>query len=324
MIKSRILKWIWAVFVFILLIIARDLYIEWSAPVTYVNIVEDVDKDSFGFIKLNNKELIDKVAFKYSKNEIDSNTEMIIKLSDDSSYEGYTKEEKMFSIPIVLYFRTRMYSDTDGFNKNIGSRTNDALFKDFNSILLGILEDKSWQDIGIDKNVAKGPIELYIPSKNNFWYDVVVEEFYFVLNNYKKPTLEEKEVLKDKVDIILSSCVEVEDISSSIEELFSKKDNSKVFVGPENIILNFNGVSGLAVSSFLPSYEAYSPCYIKNTLGVYFDIYTKTDSNNEKVNLLKSALLNDCFSYTGVRSKYDVVSAYGARCMDEINIVPYN
>lgn len=320
MIKSRVSRWIFTIVVFICMIMPKSLYIKWSIPVTYINIVEDVDKDSFGFIKLNDLKVVDKLAFKYSKNEISPNTEMIIKLSDDSSYVGYTKEEKMFSIPIVLYFRSSMYSNTEGFNKNIGSKTNTAIFKDFNSILLGILENKSWQDIGIDKNVAKGPIKLYIPSKNDFWYDVIVEEFYFVLNNYKKPTLEEKELLKDKVDIILNSCIEVEDISSSISELYSTNDKSKVFVGPENIILNFKNTDKMINTSI----SSYSPCYIKNTLGVYFDIYTKTNSNNEKVNLLKNELLNKCFLYTGVRSKYDAVSAYNTRCMDEINIIPYN
>lgn len=320
MIKSRVSQWIVIIVILSCLIIAKSFYVKLSTPVEYINITEYVDKDSFGFIKLNNLELTEKFGFKYSKNEINANTEMIIKPSDNSSYVGYRKEEKIFSIPIVLYFRSDMYSNTDGFNQNIGSKTNTAIFKDFNNILLGILENKSWQDIGIDKHVAKGPIKLYIPSKNDFWHDIVIEEFYFVLNNYKKPTLEEKELLKDKVDIILKSCVEVEDISNSIAELYSTSDRSKVFVGPENIILNFTSTGKMMNTST----SSYSPCYIKNTLGVYFDMYIKTDLNNEKVNLLKNKLLNKCFSYTGIRSKYGSVSEYNTKCMDEINIIPYN
>lgn len=327
MIKSRFKEWIIVLFIFFGLISVRDLLVRLftpAPPLSQIKVSEMGFADSLGFSRLNGT-VVQNGQIEYLLNQVDENSIFITDInSSNKTYEGYDKIEKAFKIPIVLYFRYNMYAYTDAFNKNIGSLTSDgAMFKDLKPILLAMSTNSSWKDIGVNKNVVKGPIKLYIPKKDDIWYDMIIEEFYFALNDYTVPTAEKREELKPVVESILANCVEVEDMKQSIVDACGNNDYDKVFIGPENIISPLKSEDRMLFSR---NNRTFAPCYIKNTLGLYLDLYVKSDSvGEENVSEVKNYLLEDseCFKMTSIRGMNTKIGSYDNQLMDEINITPY-
>ena len=104
-----------------------------------------------------------------------NNSDIIIKDSSDEKIDGYVKYSKQFTSPIVMFVPYDAYDiENSGFNKDSISTTWSTHYyiqKDLKIILEAIENDKSYTDIGINKEVfGDTKVQIAIPDKNNCYY----------------------------------------------------------------------------------------------------------------------------------------------------------
>lgn len=223
-------------------------------------------------------------------------------ITDDS----YIKYENALYTPYVLYFKARAYESSNNLFINLSGSNytlSSCLECDLYKILDGMLNDKEWKDIGVSKNVAKGPITLHIPNESSMYWDDVLDIFYITLNAGKDVTEEDKARLQGDIDKILSKCVKERYILNAIQMADAKEPI--VALAPE--MFNYHG-SDLYKCFGNDNGDQYKPVYMKITKNIYFNMYIKKqgiegeeDFGDSLMNYIKS---NSYFNArTGFRVK---------------------
>ena len=253
---------------------------------TFKSNISDIDKD-YTFTLYDSKE----------------NVDYIIQPASDEIIPGYTKYSNYIYTPMVIWARTEATDVDYGFtvlNENSSSST---VYKDLEIILEAIEDEKTFEDIGINKKVAKDKVKLYIPNKNSTYYPYVENLFYITLNNGKVPTEEEREELKTRVNSLLKKCSKVEDVGQKILSLYSKNnDDYTLFIGPEALcardVYAFNTTNNSAWVNVYPNW----------TCSYNYDLFVKTENKEELIKILKDSEFSDKTGYriydTGNFSEY--------------------
>lgn len=231
----------------------------------------------------------------YEFNLIDTKevAEIIMQPSSDEVIAGYSKYDNYVYTPLVLFARSTCLNNDSGFTVLDANSSDSTAYKDLLVILEAMEEDKTYEDIGISKKVATGPVKLAIPSKTSVYYPYIEELFYATINNGKIPTEAEKTALKTRVDNLMKKCIKVEDIGAKIIELYEKDSKDyTLFIGPECLITRnkyaFNTTND----------DAWCTVYLNYTIPYSYDIFVKTEN---KENLLNAFMLGKFSGETGYR-----------------------
>lgn len=219
-----------------------------------------------------------------------TNCDFIILKHSDETIQGYKKYSNYIYTPIVMWARGDCLDSEYGFTVLNSGSYSATVYKDLKIILNAMLNDKTFEDIGINKKVAEGKVTLAIPSKTSVYYDYIKELLYSTLNNGK---IEEsqKSAFKSDVNNILDKCQKVEDVGQKIIALDDKENKDyKLFLGPESVCAR-------DCYSFC-SRESWVPVYLNATYNIGYDLYVKAEKSDELIKALKDS---DFSEETGYR-----------------------
>lgn len=208
--------------------------------------------------------------FDYNPYNTQDGSDIIIKLASNEQITGYKKYSNYIYSPVVLFARNDCLDDKSGFTVyNPTSQYSSTAYKDLYPILTAIEDGKQFADIGISKNVATGPVRITLPAKNSAYYNTVVDVIYATLND-GIPTETQRKELEPRVNKILDACTYVEDISSTICNLY-QTDNKDyaLFLAPENAM----SISSSAFNT--TNRDAWMSVYLTKTLNVSYDVFIR-------------------------------------------------
>ena len=206
------------------------------------------------------------------------NPDILFKLSDDnSSFEGYQKYDEFAYSPIVLYARSTFINDPGYAFIKMEQKDNTAYKVDLFYILKNMEENKTWKDIGVNEEIINGPITLTIPSENTSYYKYIEKLFYLTLANKSELSDNEKETLKPRVELLLSKCEKVPDVSQAISNEYKNPTNGyKMFLGPE--FLYFRGSDEMSRQNT----NAYTVAYPFDTSYLKMDMFLKNNYTEDE------------------------------------------
>lgn len=196
----------------------------------------------------------------------------IIFSASDEEREGYKLEKDILYTPLVMYVNLDIDYHRDGFIEvNYSEKKNKI---NLLTVLTAMEENKTWEQIGIHKDVASDKITIYIPDENSWMYPYVEELFYITLNGGKAPNDEEKELLRERIKKLINKCTLVPDLSKEmLEECENQSKNKKVFIGPESLFMTTNMLHSGSSNRFVP-------VYFNKTVFIYQNMYLKTNYEN--------------------------------------------
>lgn len=244
-----------------------------------------------------NKNLTINTDLKYLSSDSSTKPDMIINKSDSTSETnkpGYKYYPKMFYSPIVCYVDGYRYKNSSDWNGYDNVKNN--YYIDVSQALEGLLEDKTWEDIGVDDDAAamKGEIVVKIPNEKSEYYDAVLD---FIKNNMQSDGLTDEQK-DEKVQNIINKC-ESFNIGKWVE---NKEDLEKneVIIAPEFYYMNASNEVLIA--------------YGNKTNAVFYDVWLA-----DKTDFVKGR--NDkeyTFDYAEdiaemYRSDYDILRNVGLR-----------
>lgn len=214
---------------------------------------------------------------------------------------GFKKIDNLFYSPIVGFVSHSAINNPEGFIRL--SSSTDTRQIDLKVILEGMENDSTWKDIGVSTKVVKGNIILTIPNETSPYYKDVENLFYITLNSGKEVTDEDREVLENRVNNILSKCDKVSSILDAIMSEHTKpSSDGKFFIGPEYLMVHL----GEAVNSQRYS-NTFIQVYFSNNVFLTADCFLKSDysDGNNLSNLFYEYTVNgsdgDFSRYTGWR-----------------------
>ena len=244
-----------------------------------------------------NKNLTINTDLKYLSSDSSTKPDMIINKSDSTSETnkpGYKYYPKMFYSPIVCYVDGYRYKNSSDWNGYDNVKNN--YYIDVSQALEGLLEDKTWEDIGVDDDAAamKGEIVVKIPNEKSEYYDAVLD---FIKNNMQSDGLTDEQK-DEKVQNIINKC-ESFNIGKWVE---NKEDLEKneVIIAPEFYYMNASNQVLIA--------------YGNKTNAVFYDVWLadKTDSvkgrNDKEYTFDYAEDIAEMY-----RSDYDILRNVGLR-----------
>ena len=168
-------------------------------------------------------------------------------------------------------------------------------------LLVGLENDKTFQDIGIAKKVAEGPIVISIPDESNESYAEVRKLFLLTLDD-KSESVDEVE---KRVDKLLKKCKKVSDPIGEMMRITKNSDeHNLIFIGPEYYVESDKHESAQVFNCTKKS--AWQSVYPNKTCNITYDVFVKNDK--EKI-------------FDKVKYKYKYV---GLRSIDKSTIGEYN
>jgi hypothetical protein len=209
------------------------------------------------------------------------NADIIIASTTDDIPYNYTVKEDILYSPLVMYITASVESVNTGF---IRINNTNSYKIDLMTILNAMEEGKSWQDIGINKNILVGKVTLCIPNKNSWYYKEVENLFYINLNGGRMPTNAEKTVLKPRVESLMDKCNSVDSIEIEIKkEANNQKETNEVYIAPECLFMTTEYMK----NSFPPLFK---PIYFTKTTFIYADFYINNNSHiaNDFIDVIQS------------------------------------
>lgn len=167
--------------------------------------------------------------------------------------------------------------------------------KDIRYILEAIETNKAWEEIGINNQTVigsiDGPVTLKIPNKHSKDFQDIKSYIIMVINDYKP--CENKEELEKRADMILSKCIEIENVPSLVDSLNSdpKKVDFGMVLCKESTIAECRYCDqGIAVINMVYPVK------------VSYNLYIKKD-DTETINIVKSLVQSKKFySKTSLRN----------------------
>ena len=271
MYKSRPILWLIATGTVIALCLLQG----FIGCVTYEAPPFSVYCDSSDNLLRRNLGNVEAVEFDYKLYDTMDSVDIIVKESSNTTINGYKKYSNYVYTPIVLIARRACLEENSGFTVYNSGGASSTCYKDLLPILVAIEEGKQYSDIGIAKDVASGEVKLCIPSESNLYYNAVVDTIYATLNG-GVPTEAERQHLKERVDNILSKCEKVEDIGTTIYNVYKKDDkNYTLFLAPENTL----GISIYPINT--SNNGSWNIVYLNKTCGYYFDVFIRDCENHD-------------------------------------------
>lgn len=243
-----------------------------------------------------NKNLTINTDLKYLSSDSSIEPDMIIDKSDltsESNKPGYKYYPKMFYSPIVCYVDKFCYKNSRDWNGY--DNVKDNYYIDVSQVLEGLLEDKTWEDIGVDNKYAmQGEIVVKIPDEKSEYHDDVLD---FIKNNMQSDGLTDAQK-DEKVQNIINKC-ESFNVGKWVE---NKKDLEKneVIIAPEFYYMDTS-------NNVLITYG-------NKTNAVFYDVWltNKTDSvkgrNNKEYTFDYAEDIAEMY-----RSDYDILQNVGLR-----------
>ncbi len=288
MYKGKVSVWVWIIVVVLFVQFCLNIVFPWvgswgeyeSTTVYAESVYDDALLDTIG-----NKNFLDYDWF------VDKQTPDIYITDnvDIENKEGYKKYSNYLYSPLVMYVRSQVVdgSNHSGFIRlSPDDGTSSPLQIDFYNILVGMEEDKTWEDIGVSKKVVNGKINIVIPNERCTYYSKVVDLFYLTLNNNKVPTDEERVSLTSRVNDLLDKCEKTSSISQGMLDEYTKSSKGyKVFIGPEYLLVR----GGNEITR--QNYDAYTCVYFMNTTFIETDLYVKSNYAEDEI-----AVAEDVFS----------------------------
>lgn len=295
MYRSKFLTWI-AIVVLILggkyctdLYLQMDDVIEFSMYSTVQNIQTRNNILSFSDTTL-----------KRAKSTVGSSMDSDVLISDhsDKDISGYTKYDKFYYSPIVIYARFVSKNDS-GFNYSAqGTSGSTAAFKNILPIINGFEEDKTYQDIGLNYMQEDSQIKIAIPLESDTYsYNAIKDMFYIVLNDGNIPTEDERKSLDERVNNILNKCEHYEDIVTELTVSLKLKADDTIYISTESH--GINNSSLFYTSSQSSNSSCYYPVYVEPAVGQYYDLYIKEGINE---NVIKYFYSDEFTNKSGLRS----------------------
>ena len=244
-----------------------------------------------------NKNLTINTDLKYLSSDSSTKPDMIINKSNSTSETnkpGYKYYPKMFYSPIVCYVDDYRYKNSSDWNGYDNVKNN--YYIDVSQVLEGLLEEKTWEDIGVDDDAAamEGEIVVKIPNEKSEYYDAVLD---FIKNNMQSDGLTDEQK-DEKVQNIINKC-ESFNIGKWVE---NKEDLEKneVIIAPEFYYMNASNEVLIA--------------YGNKTNAVFYDVWLadKTDSvkggNDKEYTFDYAEDIAEMY-----RSDYDILRNVGLR-----------
>lgn len=214
---------------------------------------------------------------------IDKNNPNIVVTDKDYNSEGYNVIKDYLYTPMVLYVRSSVLNNSEGFilANTVNNEYTPYKF-DLRVILDAMEAGKTWKDIGVSSKVAKGVVRLSIPNERSPYYKSVVDLFYLTLNDFNEPTSEDIERLESRVSALLSKCDKVVDVGQEIRNEFEKPSTDyKVFIAPEFLFIR--GGSEMTRNN----YDAFIPVYFLDTTIHTMDMYYKVPVEGDKTDVVE-------------------------------------
>lgn len=214
---------------------------------------------------------VDRLSFVQSSKE---NSSIIIEEESNILPSKYTTYTDYLYSPIVGFVCDSLYDHTEGF-ADLG---NDAYKINLYDVLMGLNSGKEWQDLGINKKILTGKIQVVIPSENSPYYSYIRDLFAYTLTN--KSVLEESDYTL--ADTILNKCVKVSDIhirmkSDMDSKEFNEEHRSYFYIGPEFLVFNTNS----DIYALNNKYgDAYMAVYFEKTTKLTLDVSIQKDNSN--------------------------------------------
>ena len=250
----------------------------------------------------------------------------VILTTKDLDNKDFNKNEDIWLSPFVLYTGDHALVDKSGFtvsdlDSSLSYRT---AKKDLSIILLAMEKDKTWQDIGIVNTCLEGKIKLHIPDKNSPFYPYV--EKLFLMNLNEEVTEENFDILMQRVDKLISKCIQVENVESFINNTKNENKNMKIAViAPEYIIANnYSTFNGEHSSS---KQKTIIPVYLTKTTAIKYHLYSKNDlDENISQKIIDKYSSKKILTETGLRPLYQNVNieSLNSHCITDINIYDFS
>ena len=196
-----------------------------------------------------------------------SNADIIIQSSSKEKISGYKKYENYLYSPIIMFINQNCTDTKNGFILK-----NDITYFDLKKLLVGLENDKTFQDIGFAKKVAEGPIVISIPDESNECYDEVRKLFFLTLDD-KSESVDEVE---KRVDKLLKKCKKVSDpIGEMMRITKNSDDHNLIFIGPEYYVESDRHESNQVFNCTKRS--AWQSVYPNKTCNITYDVFVKND-----------------------------------------------
>ena len=262
MLKSRIGVWI-----LVIILCVGGTYLVDNVPkwldTTDINVSSELSDSNIA------ENMLDNRYGKYRVKSKSGDYDIIFSTSKEEK-TGYELKENLLYTPMVMYVEAYVDDYEGGFIQQEGQ--NDRKKIDLYTVLTAMEKGKNWGDIGVEEEVVKDKIVLYIPNEKSWFYPAVEDLFYLTMNNGKTPTEEERAALKERVDKILEKCEKVPDIAKAINDEYNENTKTgKVFIGPESLYLTSNGMSNSS------NYNKFVPVYFTQTTFIRANVYIKTE-----------------------------------------------
>lgn len=247
----------------------------------------------------------EKFTFKVSGRD----STVLVRESSLEQITGYKKYSGLYYTPIVMFARHDAKEDNSGFKLVDSDSTSSAITKDLGIFLDAIIEGKTFEDLGISKDVATGKVRLYIPKKGTAYYKYVEDLIYITLNGGIIPNEADKKLLQKNFDTVMANCTQVEDIQQLLYDAYkepSKHKDITIVLGPEKIFEENQYFLNPGNST-----DAWNIVYPTYTVANKYDVFVKelpkttdkkeSDEITEKdiMTLLKSSVFSNA---TGLRT----------------------
>ena len=232
--------------------------------------------------------------------------------------DGYVEYEKNIFSPIIMYVGESALNAKTGFSVSDTNYSSTAIKvqKNLSTILLAMEQDKTWEDIGIDKSCLEGKIVLSIPDKYSSYRKLIKD--LFILNLAEdKVTDSNYEELEQRANNLLDKCIQVEEPKSYLVTNKEKDSVGKVILIAPEYLLNFDNDYIFSTSYSDGKQEKFVPAYPTRTTAITYSLYVKKDIEEE----LKTAIL-DSFNGSTISKKTGFRTVkYGSKYLSGYNIV---
>lgn len=235
--------------------------------------------------------------------------DILIYNASDKEIKNFTKYEKQFYSPIMMFVPTSAMNDDSGFLEiNIkNARSTTYIQKDLKIILEAIENEKTYPEIGIkDKSLGEGLVKLAIPNENGEFYDEIKELMTLTLCDYDYDNINED--ITKRIDNIIEKCDKYENATQYMLNIINnwKQEDKVILLAPEYICINDDNINNLNTNKYIC-------CVPLKTINCYLDLYLSNNNNIDYYNRLLNSLTKRKFlDRTGFRNKeidFDIYSS---------------
>lgn len=221
--------------------------------------------------------------------------------------ENYKEIEQSVYSPLIMYVNEFARNPESGFSVSDtdSNYSRVKIGKNLSSVLEGIEQGKTWQDIGINEQCLEGPIQLAVPDAFSPYRELVKD--LFILNlTAEEITVDNYPELSTRADAILEKCIQVENPRAYLTA--NKKDdkvNKVAVIAPEYIMANDNDKLFRNIVDDVETPEFFVPVYPTRTTAISYSLYVKEELE-EKLNkqVVEAYTENSTISKkTGFRTK---------------------